>query len=404
MMKKGVFLSVMLVAGVSTAQAGGYQIPEQGVKAMGMGNAFTAVADDASALWYNPAGLAFAKRGQVMAGGVVLAPNVQFTSNAAVATKPKNDLALVPHLYVSNIQENTGIAWGLGVNAPFGTKVDWPSTVPFATNALFSNLEMLMINPNIAFKISDHFAIAVGADLGWLKNVDFNTSILPQNFKGTGWGYNVAAMYKSDVVNVGLSYRSKIKVNATGTSRVIPTSSTSANAITVTTPDMFSAGLAFFPMDGLTISLNVDWVNWTKFDQLAFNYSTPLIVPTGIPVPPVVSISNITVRENWKATTAFRVGAEWEASEELRLRLGYAYDPTPVKDSEFTPLLPTNDIQTFSTGLGYDLTDEVSVDLAYMYVLFKDRQQTASTGSNASRNGLYETNIHIFASSVSYSF
>ena len=145
-MKRFIVVLIMLFAGLQSAQAGGYQIPEAGIKAMGMANAFTAVADDASALWYNPAGLAFAKSGQVIAGGVLIAPNMRHTSNAGVGTSAKNDLALVPHLYISDIQEDTGIAWGLGVNAPFGTKMEWPTTAPFAANALFGNLEGLIIN------------------------------------------------------------------------------------------------------------------------------------------------------------------------------------------------------------------------------------------------------------------
>ncbi|MBL4775010.1 MAG: porin [Mariprofundus sp.] len=397
-MKRFIVVLIMLFAGLQSAQAGGYQIPEAGIKAMGMANAFTAVADDASALWYNPAGLAFAKSGQVIAGGVLIAPNMRHTSNAGVGTSAKNDLALVPHLYISDIQEDTGIAWGLGVNAPFGTKMEWPTTAPFAANALFGNLEGLIINPNIAFKISDHFAISVGVDYGWLKNVDFDTAGLKQNFNGDGWGYNVGLLYKTDKFNFGATYRSKITVDAKGTSTIPALAATTPNTIQVTLPDMFSAGVAFVPVDSLTVSLNVDWVNWKKFNELAFKYSAP-----GFPLG-----ASLTVPENWKATTSFRIGAEWAYSESLRLRAGYTYDPTPVADPEFTPLLPSNDINSFSTGLGYDMSDSLTVDLAYMYVKIKDRQQTLSVNepgnNNATRNGLYKADLHLFGSSMTYHF
>jgi len=399
-MKRFVILFIMLFAGLQTAQAGGYQIPEMGAKAMGMGNAFTAVADDASALWYNPAGLAFATTGQVMLGGTLIAPNTRFTSNAGVRTEPKNDLGLAPYVYISDVQQDTGIAWGLGVNAPFGTKVDWPTTAPFAANALFGNLEVLVFNPNIAFKISDNFSIAAGVDYGWLKNVDFDTAGFKQNFHGDGWGYNLGALFKSDMLNIGVTYRSKITVDANGTSSLLsPAVGTSLNTIQVTLPDMLSAGFAFFPVDNVTVSVNVDWVNWKKFNELAFKYNPAL---------PLLGSSK-TVPQNWKATTAFRLGLEWAYSQDLRFRSGYTYDPSAISDVEFTPLLPSNDIQTFSVGLGYDMSDALTVDLAYMYVLFKDRQQVASVSipgvnNNATRNGLYQTNIHLISGSLSYHF
>ena len=213
-------------------------------------------------------------------------------------------------------------------------------------------------------------------------------------FNGDGWGYNVGMLYKTDKFNFGATYRSKITVDAKGSSTLVAAAATSANTIQVTLPDMFSAGVAFFPVEQLTVSVNVDWVNWKKFNELAFKYSPAL---------PLLGAS-LTVPENWKATTSFRIGAEWAYSEDLRLRAGYTYDPTPVSDPEFTPLLPSNDINSFSTGLGYDMSDSLTIDLAYMYVKIKDRQQTLSAGANASRNGLYKVDLHLFGSSMTYHF
>ncbi|MDX8395914.1 MAG: OmpP1/FadL family transporter [Mariprofundaceae bacterium] len=380
----------------SLAFAGGFQIPEQGAKAMGMANAFTAIADDASAVWFNPAGMAFAKGTQVMAGGVLVIPNVKHTSTANVNTSATNDSVVVPHFYASHAMENSGLAFGLGINAPFGLKMEWPTTAPFKTNALLGNLEMINFNPNVAYKITDQLAIAVGVDYAYLQRVDFDASILKQNFNGSAWGYNAALLYKGDVVNVGLSYRSSVKSDATGTSSTaapLPVG-TASNSISVTMPDMLNVGIAFLPSEDWTVSLEADWVNWKKFDQLAFKYSSSL---------PVVGTTK-TVPENWKATTAFKLGVEWKTSPNMRLRAGYAFDPTPIKDVDFTPLLPGNDRQALSLGFGYDLNDHATIDLAYTYVLVNERNQVASTGTNASRNGKYKVNIHLLGTSVSYKF
>ena len=47
----------LLGLGTTAAQAGGFQIQDQSTRAMGMADAFVASADDASAVYYNPAGL-----------------------------------------------------------------------------------------------------------------------------------------------------------------------------------------------------------------------------------------------------------------------------------------------------------------------------------------------------------
>ena len=50
-------LGIALLGATGSAQAAGFKVNEQGAKAMAMANAFTAQADDPSALYYNPAGL-----------------------------------------------------------------------------------------------------------------------------------------------------------------------------------------------------------------------------------------------------------------------------------------------------------------------------------------------------------
>jgi len=379
--------------------AGGFQIPEMGVKAMGMGHAFTAVADDPTANWFNPAGLAFQKGHAVTVGGVVVLPKVDFSSNTSNPFHPTSSSAdkktlLVPHTYVAGSSDEMGISYGIGINAPFGLEMEWPTTAVFAGAAQYGRLQAVNINPNIAFKVSEELALAVGIVYANMYKVDFNGTALPQNFKGDGWGFNAAALYKTEQFNIGVSYRSDVKIKANGSSTLTATTQTVNNAITVTMPDMLSIGVAFHPTDRWTISADADWVNWKKFDQLAFTY-TPTLAGVG---------SSLTVPENWKATWAFRLGAEWEYSDTMRARFGYTYDPTPISDVEFTPLLPGNDRQAVHLGYGVDISDQATLDLAYIYVLVATRNQTVSTGTSIVRNGTYKSDVHLLGASLTYNF
>ncbi|RLL51016.1 long chain fatty acid transport protein [Mariprofundus sp. EBB-1] len=401
MMKKSIVLSAVLFAGVSTAQAAGFQIPEMGIKAMGMGNAFTAVADDPSANWFNPAGLSFQEGAAVTVGGVVVLPSVDFAPNASnlnpAATSASADkkTIVVPHTYLT-IGTASGLTAGIGINAPFGLEMQWPTTAAFASGAEYGRLQAVNVNGNVAFKLSDHFAVAAGVDFVDMYKVDFNGTALKQNFKGTGWGYNVAALYKSELFNAGVSYRSSVKIKSNGSSTTIAPffpASTANNSITVTMPDLLNIGLAVHPTEQWTVSFDADWVNWKKFDKLAFTYSPTLSIGTSLSVP-----------EKWKAVWALRVGAEWAYSDTMRARMGYTYDPTPISAPEFTPLLPGNDRQAVHIGYGVDLSDQATIDLAYTFVWLMDRHQTQSTGTNALRNGTYKTTIHLAAASLTYHF
>ncbi|MFC1542478.1 OmpP1/FadL family transporter [Pseudomonadota bacterium] len=399
-MRRFLLLVSAVILFSTQAYAGGFQIPEMGVKAMGVGHAFTAIADDPTANWFNPAGLAFQDGHAVTVGGVVVLPKVDFSSNTSNPFHPTTSsvdkkVLFVPHTYVAGTSDELGISYGIGINAPFGLEMEWPTTAVFSGAAQYGRLQAVNINPNIAIKVSDELALALGIVYANMYKVDFNGTALPQNFKGDGWGFNAALLYKTEKFNIGVSYRSDVKIKAKGTSTHTATATTSANSITVTMPDMLSIGVAFHPTDRWTVSADADWVNWKKFKELAFTY-TPALAGGALP--------SLTAPENWKATWAFRLGAEWAYSDTMRARIGYTYDPTPISDVEFTPLLPGNDRQALHLGYGVDLSDQATLDLAYIYVLVATRNQTVSTGTNIVRNGTYKSDVHLLGASLTYHF
>ncbi|MDT8375883.1 MAG: outer membrane protein transport protein [Mariprofundaceae bacterium] len=382
------------------AQAAGFQIPEMGVKAMGMGHAFTAVADDPTANWFNPAGLAFQQGHAVTVGGVVIMPKVDFASNTSnplpsfTSSADKKTL-FVPHTYIAGTSDELGFSYGIGINAPFGLEMEWPTTpAGFTAAAQYGRLQAVNVNPNVAIKVSDELALALGLSYVNMYKVDFNGTALIQNFTGDGWGFNAAVLYKSGQFNFGVSYRSEVKIKSSGISTLTAAGATVNNSITVTMPDMLNVGVAFHPSERWTVSADADWVNWKKFKELAFTYNPAL---------PVYGTS-LTVPENWRATWAFRLGAEWAYTDTMRARFGYTYDPTPIKDADFTPLLPGNDRQALHIGYGVDVSDRATLDLAYTYVLVATRNQTASTGTNIVRNGSYKSDVHLAAASLTYHF
>lgn len=406
--------AALLVACFSTftaAQGGGFQIGEMGTRATGMGNAFTAVADDASAAWYNPAGLAFVEGKNLMLGSdVIIVPSTDFVSNAnnpfgsGIPASSASKTFFVPHVYFSYTNPDSKLSASLGANSPFGLETDWPITTPFATSATFSRINMVNLNANVTFRVSDRLAIAGGVDYASAYNVDLNNTVQDMSGDGDGWGGNAALFYKGDNFNLGVSYRSRISVDVDGTAIGGPflggfAGQTAAVSTNVTLPDQINAGLAWMPNDAWTLSFDVDWVNWKTFDSIDITYA-PSVLGTVI----TGGTNLLVVPENWDSTVAFRAGAEWKYSPTMRARFGYTFDPTPVNDPEYTPAIPDTDRHLFSVGYGYDMSENATIDLAYMFVYFTDRTQTASTGTDAVKNGSYKASAHVIAASLAYRF
>jgi long-chain fatty acid transport protein len=388
-----------------SAQAGGFMVGEMATRATGMGSAFTAVADDASATWYNPAGLAFVEGTNVMVGGdVVFVLGADFTSNTAnplgpgITARSNEDQFIIPHVYFTYTDPESKLSASIGVNAPFGLETNWPTTAPFSALTTFSRLQLINANANVTFKINDNFAIAGGVDYAYALNVDLNNTVLELGADGDGFGYNVAILYKGDQFSAGATYRSQIDVDLSGTALSVgaplPPGLTGSATTTVTLPDIANFGVAWMPNDEWTLSFDVDWVGWSSIDQLNIVFGAPLNL----------ALPSTQLLFNWDDTVAFRAGAEWKYLPTMRARFGYVYDPTPITDADFTPAIPLNDRQIFSVGYSYDVSENATLDFAYAYVLFEDRNQTAGVGANALKNGTYSADVHIAAASLSYRF
>lgn len=418
-MKKLIFIAAIWMFTASYALAGGFMLPEQGAKSTGFANAFTAVADDASALWYNPAGISFQEGTVITLGADAVIPTNEFTPVGGATFGTKSQTFFIPHAYIS-YNPGSDVSFGIGINSPFGLTTDWVNSgAPFTSlnplltpppvfaalapaTVTFSELKMVSVNPNVAYRINDEWAIAAGVMYYNAFKVNLDNQLLIQHGNGDGWGGNVALLYKGDQFNFGLTYRSSVKVNidgtATGSSVLAPLGNTTLST-SVTFPDMVNVGVAFSPdaEKRWLISAEVDWTNWDTFDQLDLVYGPSLLTAGGLG-----GATTAALPQNWSATFAFRAGLQWAYNNNMRARIGYSFDPTPIDDVDFTPRIPGNDRHLFAAGWGFDFNEQTTLDLSYMYVLVNDRTQTASAAPFY--NGTYNGSSHLIAASLTARF
>jgi len=425
-MTRIMILVAMLFAWLQAAQAGGFMVGEMATRSTGMGSAFTAVADDPSAAWHNPAGVAYSNGMQVMAGGAaIIVPTGDFTSNTANPLHPRTTSSgsqafFVPHTYFTYMDQDSRLGASLSINAPFGLETDWPTTGPFANKNTFSRIQMANINPSVVFMLADNFAIAAGVSYTYVNNVDLNNTIQLLNGDGDGWGGNASIFYKGDGVNFGVTYRSRIKIDVDGTATAVSTGAlstafggTSSTAKTqFTLPDMVNVGLAWMPNEDWTLSVDVDWVNWKTYDSVDITYDSAAYRTAVLSLQTAVGATatgKTTLPQNWSSTVAFRAGAEWKYNSQMSARIGYVFDPTPIEDVDFSPSVPGNDRHIMSIGYSYNFNAKTTIDLAYAFVYFVNRDQIASPvtavgAPNTVKNGRYESTAHIVAGSLTHRF
>ena len=149
----------------SGAMAAGFALVQQGTAAMGQGNAFVAEANDASAIFYNPAGLNQLKRAQVYQGSFFNAPDRDY-SGGGQDSQTNHRIYRSLTAYVA-IPVHERVVLGLGFFSPFEMGTVWPPTSAGRYITTYSSLKTYSLNPVASVKILDNLSLAAGFDIMW---------------------------------------------------------------------------------------------------------------------------------------------------------------------------------------------------------------------------------------------
>jgi long-chain fatty acid transport protein len=166
--------------GTTSSFGAGFKVSEQGAKAMAMANAFTAQADDPSAVYYNPAGIAFLPGIQVTVGGTgIIVPQTKFTGttplsgnppldvgDSTVSERAKRDLEIAPTFYASYSLESVPISLGFGLNSQYPLTKSWDDSSAFRNQVQNVSIKPINFQPTIAYRFDDlNLSVAAGLDI-----------------------------------------------------------------------------------------------------------------------------------------------------------------------------------------------------------------------------------------------
>lgn len=404
----------MLCALTGNIFAGGFQINEHSARAMAMGGAFTAVANDPSAIYFNAAGLTQLKGTHFLFGTTLIAPVSTFRGVAPAITEyDMNKQVFFPSHFWASHSVNDNLALGIGFTSPFGLGTQWDQNWVGRYLAIETSLKVFTISPVVAYKINDNISISAGLVYSWAtvkitqKNAQTpfpgDAFITLDGSDNSAWGYNLGLLLKpTPQLSIGVSYHSQIKYNfsgtavSTGAQQLIDADQLPNTNVTakLTSPVNLAVGIAYQVMPDLKLSFDYQYVGWSSYDTLAVDFSDPKI--TDIASPRLYDNSYI-----------LRFGAEYNVNKEFSLGGGIYFDKNPVKNEYLNPSLPEGDRLGFSFGFNYKLSNNLVLSASYLFIRAKEVTVTNSkeiyTNGNSPFNGTYNSYANLASISFSYS-
>jgi long-chain fatty acid transport protein len=401
MRKRSSVVPAMIVSFAATpALASGFAFYENGAKASGQGGAWIARADDASANWYNPAALVHVAGGEVQFGLNYLdtGSDTQFSPAPGTSIDAVANTVTPAHFYFSQ-RVNDHVAWGMGLNTPFGLVSEWRD-FPLSFSSRRAELRTYLINPNVAFKISNRWSLAIGADYLVAEVREFSRDALVGPFpttadltgEGDAWVYNFALQFKAEGFSLAGQYRSSLSPTIEGELTFTGVPGTFLNSAASAKVDLPGQTLLGAAWTGKRVDVEVGgyYTQWNSFKSLD--------VETGNPA------TSVSLTQDWEETWSYRLGIAFRLGQGMNheLRVGGVRDESPVPVEFLRPSIPDSDRTGYTLGYGF-LAQSWGIDLYAMYIKFDDATATGSPADGVIP-GTYTSTVLLAGVTVKYRF
>jgi len=389
-------LLAVFISGVFALKtmANGFGLPDQDAFATARGEAFVATADNASAIYYNPAGIAQLTNSNFRGGiyGIYLEPSYRppgTAPNAGHTYYSSDNLAAIPQFFYTYKCTGAPFSFGLGVYAPYGGKTSWPQDTGFRSVATSGSLKYLTINPVIALKVLPSLSIGGGVMINYAKiemAQGLRASAAPQtnffNFNGDGWsmGYNVGVRWQPlERISFGATFRSSAIMNFKGNTDFelqphpysTPTHRNAEADFTFPLTTVF--GVSYRPTPKWNLEVDANYTDWHSFGSTTIKQSQP---PVNNPFS-----QNVPVKLDWQASWMYEFGVTRYFDNGWHVSGGYVFNENSVPDKYYTPLAADMDRDFFSLGVGHT-GKTFDFDLAYQFGYGPAHTVTGSTPSS----------------------
>lgn len=421
-MKKNRLITLIVLISFVEVFASGFQINEHGSKAMGMGGAFAGLANDPSAIYFNPAGITQITGTRLLSGATIILPSASFRGPAPDITEYNLESQIFTpiHLYATHqINEKLFIGAGIGNNYGLGTK--WEDDWVGKYMAVETEIRTFFFNVVASYQIVPQMSIGFGYNLVYgdviigrnLNLSPFNSdAYLDLEGDGMGSGFTAGIFVQATkALSLGLSFRSQVTVEFEGEATPlnypsqfegrVPTGPITAP---LTTPENITFGIALKPLKNFTLTADYQYVGWDSYEKLEVTFNEFNNSESG-------ELFKSSSERNYDNSFIARIGAEYKYDKKIDIYAGFLYDSNPVDDKYLDPTLPDADRIGLSCGFGYKLSEKLTAEASYLFLIFAEREVTNSVesysgieNSIAPFNGVYNSVAHLISLSLSYNF
>lgn len=395
--KKSLIAATIALA-TGQVHAAAFQLNEH--SASGLGRAYAgeaAIADNASVLARNPAAMTTFDKMAVSVSGTYIKPDVDVegainrvdaNGNKIAKLTDASESGIAPAAFVPAsyfIQPlNDQWAWGIGLFSNYGLSTEYSKTFSAGVGAGDTELVTFNINPNIAYRVNEHFSVGAGinavygsAELNRFAGLNQQGLPLDTNvahLKGDTWGFgwNVGTLYEvNENHRFALTYRSQVDMSfdgdfqgatagIAGIQNGVPTFKTVDGNLKLDLPAQAEFAGYHRLNQQFAVHYSVNWTDWSAFQELKATSSG-----CNTPGQPGVCLNK---PEKFKDSTRYSIGGTWYINPAWEARLGFAYDNSPIEAEYRSLSIPDSDRVWYSAGATYHINTDMSVDFGMAYL------------------------------------
>ena len=410
-MKKVVnsLLAVAVASASGSLLAAGFALNEQSVSAMGTSFAGrSSSANDATTVYGNPAGMALLKGEQASVGAAVILAKTRIDASSATAPTGgalagSNDGDMVPFtgvpmgFYVNPLNEQW--TFGLGFYVPYGMITEYEKGFQGRFFGDYSEVNVVTLQPTLSYRVNDYLSLGFGPTFNRVEG-RLETAALVDNGRiviegdDTAVGFNAGLLLElGERTRLGVTYHSMVDYRLEGKTSVsgipAPVNGDYQTTLDLRTPEMIDSSITHQLNDRWTVYAGAAWTRWSRLQTIKPVSAFPVALEE---------------KQHWNNSWSYATGVSYALSKELTLRSGIAFDQSPTNNHERSPRIPSGDRVAISFGLGWTLSEQMSLDLAYSYLREEDTDIHLENPRKGSYSAVYKNSAHGLGAQLNYFF
>jgi long-chain fatty acid transport protein len=376
-------------------------------------------AEDAATAFANPAGMTRLTESQAMVGIQPIYGNMQFDTDTSTfgGGDSGNAVGWVPSgglFYVHSLSSDLKL--GVSAGSYLGLGIDFDDDWAGRYYVTKSELVTVFTKASVGYRVNHWLSVGAGAGVMYGK-FDYRAALnnLPDAISDgriefedsdTAFDYNVGLLIEPRAdTRIGLTYNSEDDLDFKDNNKISGAGPLLNAALNLSGLNGSDTGIDFkLPKqvmlsvhhdlnDDLAIMANLGWQNWSEFGQVGVSLGAP-------------NATSLAVDANFNDTWHYALGARYRLDPVWSVSAGFAYDSSPVSNSNRSVAMPLDRQYRYALGLVYELRDDITLGAAYEYMDAGDApvNQTGGPLRGGIKGDLERSAIHFLALNANWRF